>query len=308
MGVGCSVTGWSAVASASANASLAAVLAGFMINGIVLVLAYKPSEMKAEYIQALALLFAAFVALGLDAFMFGLVTGDSTDIMGKVSACRRTWTEAMLAAGLLGIGAVVIVASFVILFTFSIPGSHESAYGPPHFLGEAIRMLERLCNALRGGVAVVVVALLYMTSRSYLIAVFNGHIPLFGTLYLYIYFVVGVLTVMIVFGDAAIEHSFDNRVSRLLRVNNKEQFVKALEIAVYFFGGYTIISGLGAAGIASTSARFWNPANLGVQWVIFSTVIWVSMVSLIPVLLLLARAVPDFGQPRLKAGVRSVPL
>ena len=63
MSVGCSVTGWSAVASASANASLAAVLAGFMINGIVLVLAYKPSEMKAEYIQALALLFAAFVGL-----------------------------------------------------------------------------------------------------------------------------------------------------------------------------------------------------------------------------------------------------
>jgi hypothetical protein len=38
------------------------------------------------------LLFAAFVTLGLDAYLFGLVTGDSTNILGKVSACRRTWT------------------------------------------------------------------------------------------------------------------------------------------------------------------------------------------------------------------------
>jgi hypothetical protein len=308
MGVGCSVTGWSAVASASANASLAAVLAGFMINGIVLVLGFKPSEMKAEYIQALALLFAAFVALGLDAFLFGLVTGDGTNIVGKVSACRRTWTEAMLAAGLLGIGAVVIVASFVILFTFYIPSSSKFGYGAPDFLGEAVRMLERLCNALRGGVAVVVVALLYMTSRSYLIAVFNGHIPLFGTLYLYIYFGAGLLAVGIVFGDALIEHSFDNRVSRFLRVNYKRQFIKALEIALYFFGGYTIISGLAAAVVAGSPARFWNPTSLGVQWVIFSIVIWVSIVSLIPILLLLARAVPDFGQQPLEVEVRSIPL
>lgn len=283
-------------ASASANTSLAAVLAGFMINGIVLILANKPSEMKSEFIQALALLFSAFVALGLDAYLFGLVTGDSTSIVGKVSACRRAWSEAMLAAGLLGIGAVVIVASFVILFTFSIPSSRESVYGPPHYLGEAIRMLEGLSNALRAGVAVVVVALLYMTSRSYLIAVFDGHIPLFGTVYLYVYLAAAVLAVAIIFGDALIERSFVNKVSKFLRVNNKKQYIKALAIAVYSFGGYTIISGLAAAVVASSSTSFWNPANLGVQWVIFSIVIWVSIVSLIPILLLLARAVPDFGQ------------
>jgi hypothetical protein len=169
-------------------------------------------------------------------------------------------------------------------------------------------MLERLCNALRGGVAVVVVALLYMTSRSYLIAVFNGHIPLFGTLYLYIYFAAAILAAMVIFGDAVIERSFDNAVSRFLRVNNKQQFITAVEIAVFSFGGYTIISGLAAAVVASSPARFWNPTNLEVQWVIFSIVIWVSTVSLIPILLLLARAVPDSGQRPLEVEVRSVPL
>lgn len=299
MSVGCSVTGWSAVASASANASLAAVLAGFMINGIVLVLAYKPSEMKAEYIQALALLFAAFVGLGLDAYLFGLATGDSTNVIGKVSACRRSWTEAMFAAGLLGIGAVVIVASFVLLFTFSIPGSDKHTNGPPNYIGETVQLLERLSNALRAGVGLVVVTLLYMTSRSYLIAVFNDHIPLFGTLYLYIYFALGVVAVVAVVGDALIERKFDNAVARFLRASSKPQFIKALQIAVYSFGGYIVISGLAAAVVASSSASFWNPVNPIVQLVIFSTVIWVSLASLMPIMLLLARAVPDFGQPSL---------
>jgi hypothetical protein len=299
MGVGCSVTGWSAVASASANASLAAVLAGFMINGIVLVLTYKPSEMKAEYIQALALLLAAFVGLGLDAFLFGLVTGDSTNVIGKVSACRRSWTEAMFAAGLLGVGAVVIVASFVLLFTFAIPGSDKHTSGPPNFLGETVHLLERLCTVLRAGVGVVVMALLYVTSRSYLIAVFNNHIPLFGTVYLYIYFAAGVAAAATILGDALIERKFDNWVARFLRASSKRQFIKALQIAVYSFGGYIVISGLGAAVVASSSTGSWNPAYPAVQLVIFSTAIWISLVSLMPIILLLARAVPDFGQPSL---------
>lgn len=50
-------------------------------------------------VQALSLLFAAFVVLGLDAYLFGLVTGDA----GQLTR-RRAWTEAMYAAGLLGVG------------------------------------------------------------------------------------------------------------------------------------------------------------------------------------------------------------
>lgn len=38
MTVGCPLSGWSAVTSAQANTALAAVLAGFMLNGIVLLL------------------------------------------------------------------------------------------------------------------------------------------------------------------------------------------------------------------------------------------------------------------------------
>ena len=49
-----------------------------MINGIILVLG-NTTVMRGEYVQALTLMFAAFVALGLDAFLFGIVTGESTN-------------------------------------------------------------------------------------------------------------------------------------------------------------------------------------------------------------------------------------
>jgi hypothetical protein len=93
-----------------------------------------------------------------------------------------------------------------------------------------------------------------------------------------------------------------------LRASSKRQFIRAVQIAVYSFGVYIVISGLAAAVVASSSAGFWNPAHPAVQLVIFSTTIWVSLVSLIPIMLLLARAVPDFGQPSLpdQVGLASV--
>jgi hypothetical protein len=95
-----------------------------MINGIVLVLGKKPEEIKPGYVQGASLLFVAFFALGLDAFLFGLVTGDS--------ACRRAWTEAMFAAGLLGIGTAAIIGGFIYLFTFyfhDVPQTKDLEWG-----------------------------------------------------------------------------------------------------------------------------------------------------------------------------------
>jgi hypothetical protein len=123
-----------------------------MISGIVLLLSFKPKSIDSRYIQALSLMFAAFIILGLDAFLFGLVTGDSTAVIGNVSACRRTWTEAMFAAGLLGIGAVAIVVGFVLLFDAYFSNGAQRSSDPEW--QPSLKMLETLCNAIRGGVAV----------------------------------------------------------------------------------------------------------------------------------------------------------
>lgn len=98
----CARADWSAVTSALPNATLAGVLAGFLLNGIVVFLIRGTDTF--EQVRALSFMFAAFVALALDSYLFGLVSGDHT--------CQRAWTEAMLAAGLLGIGAVAIIAGF----------------------------------------------------------------------------------------------------------------------------------------------------------------------------------------------------
>lgn len=289
MVAGCSATGWSAVGSALANSTLAGVLAGFMINGIVMVLSNKPAEMKTEYVRGLSLLFAAFLALGVDAFLFGLVSGDSNS--NSVSACRRAWTEAMLGAGLLAVGTVSIIAGFVYLFAayFSSPKADWE---------ESVEMLKTLCNLVRVGVAVTVVACLYMTTRSYLYAIYDGSIPTNERYFLYEYVAYGLFIVVFVV-IALRSHSFDNQVSRLVRANSNEGLFTALKFGIYSSVLYTVISAVVAALVATSSSGFWYPVDWRVKLITDGAAVWVSLVSLVPLLFLLGSAVPPFGQPSL---------
>ena len=288
---GCSATVWSAVASATANATLAAVLAGFMINGIILVLG-NAAVMRAEYVQALTLMFAAFVALGLDAFLFGIVTGENTKVIDGITACRRAWTESMFAAGLLGIGAVAIVVAFIVLFSAYLPDvKHKGSEWVP-----SLEMLERLSSLIRGGVAVGVVAFLYLTARSYLQAIFTGHVPVLGTVFLYGYIIIGGAAV-VVMTVATTLAGVDNRIAQFLRVDTRKQLTKALNFAIWASIIYTVLSALMTAAAASISARLWNPAYPSVRVIFAVTVAWVSVVSLVPLLFLLYRTVPRLKNP-----------
>ena len=138
--MGCGSAGWSAVSSAGANSALAGVLAGFMLNGIVVLLSRTITDIGK--VRALGLLLAAFVALGLDSYLFGLVTGDKS--------CHRAWTEAMLAAGLLAVGTVAIIAGFGLLVAEYVEKKDS----------ESVEMLTMLFDVLRLGVALVVLSLL----------------------------------------------------------------------------------------------------------------------------------------------------
>ena len=157
MGAGCPTTPWSAVASAQANAALAGVLAGFMFGGIVLLLGQRSTSRR---LQAMSLMLAAFVVLGLDAYLFGLVTGETAAL------CRRQWTEAMIAAGLLGVGVVAIVCglglllnSYISVEELTIAAGHGDS-GDHTSLDEPARLLRLLTRGLMYGVVVLVVFLL----------------------------------------------------------------------------------------------------------------------------------------------------
>jgi hypothetical protein len=282
MSVGCSLTGWSAVTSALANATLAAVLAGFMINGMILVLGRKPTAMTARYVQAVSFMFAAFFVLGLDAYLFGLVTGDSTQIIDNVSACRRTWTEAMFAAGLLGIGAVAIIVGFVILFDTDLSSVRQDRQD----LWKALQMLKGLCLFLRRVVAFIVIGLLWVTAKSYLLAVFNDRIPTLGKIFIYGYGGVALLAIPVV-----IAASFARRYLSF-------PSIKALRFAIYSSVVYALISVALAGFTASGSIHDWGRTDPVARVMISVALVWVLVASLIPLFSLLVCSVPTFASPQ----------
>lgn len=282
----CAVDGWSAVASAAANSTLAGVLAGFMINGMILVLGNKPDEMKPGYIRGLSLLFAAFIALGVDAFLFGVVTGENPQVIqANIGVCRRAWTEAMFGAGLLAVGTIAIIAGFVYLFTTYL--------GNPRWeLRQSVNRLELLCNLVRAGVAVTVVTALFMTSKSYLYAVYDRSIPSWGNFLVWQSLFAGVF--ILVFSFAAV---FDSPFTRRVRASNQDQLTRALRWGILCSVMYTVISAVATAVVATSLAGFWNPMYQERRWIIYATVTWVSLVPLLPLWLLLGRAVPSFVSP-----------
>ena len=353
----CTSTDWSAVSSATANATLAGVLAGFMINGIVLLLSTTPAtRQRAGYVQGAGLLFTALVALGLDAYLFGLVTGDTAD-----RACRRAWTEAMFAAGLLGVGAVAVVVAIVFLLGVffgetsatagsgnkePVPGANlqPSGIDESKALKKSNDMLSTICVWLRPGVAAVVVSFFLLTARSYLSAVFNGSPPSWANTLLIVMTIVDYAAIILFVavynlhprkrdGNVARDDNvrqatpdsppskwIPSQLWKHLAGPQKEYFVNnsilngflnwvweelqpdgsgevtTLNLAIFCSLIYSVASA-GAAGLAIlSSVTFWNSPTAGVAAVAIAlTVIWVLLVSLLPLSALLA---PAFGPQR----------
>ncbi|MCO8276157.1 hypothetical protein M1L60_36830 [Actinoplanes sp. TRM 88003] len=97
IGSACTTEDWSPIGSAASHSQLAGVVAGLVFAGIVVILERQaPAQRRPA--EALTLFVAGFFTFALDAFFFGVVAGERT--------CDRAWTETMVAAGLLGFGAL----------------------------------------------------------------------------------------------------------------------------------------------------------------------------------------------------------
>lgn len=109
---------WSIPDISGPNATLAGVLAGFMILAMTTLLTIdsKDPYFRPSVKHATLLLGLGVIVLGLDAYFFGSIAatkpidtpGGSADLASQ--ACQRAWVEFMPAAGLLVVGAVVLVA------------------------------------------------------------------------------------------------------------------------------------------------------------------------------------------------------
>jgi hypothetical protein len=97
----CDSLAWNPLGSASAHSQLAGVVASLVFAGIVLLLQRGVPAQRQT--QAVSLLIAGFFTFALDSFLFGVIAGEQI--------CARAWTETMVAAGMLGIGALGIFTS-----------------------------------------------------------------------------------------------------------------------------------------------------------------------------------------------------
>jgi hypothetical protein len=98
----CNTYGWSPITAAASQSAIAALLAGFVFTGIIVVLS-AADALKREAAQALKLLFTAFFGLAVTSYLLAETAGEQV--------CLRAETTDALALGALGTFAVIMITS-----------------------------------------------------------------------------------------------------------------------------------------------------------------------------------------------------
>jgi hypothetical protein len=164
----CIIHGWSIFPSASMDSQLAGVLAGFTFTGIVFLFG-RPGPKNT---QALGLFCAAFVALGFDSHLFGVISGGTPDPF-----CARVWSQEMTAAGMLAVGAMAIITGISWLLASHLKDEPEVSdalkAGP---VGPVVN-LNRMVPIMAYGVGVAATLLLAVTTYDYIAVIFPKHTP-----------------------------------------------------------------------------------------------------------------------------------
>jgi len=148
----CKTHDWSPIAGAASQSAIAAVLAGFVFAGIIVIISVTEHGLKREAAQALKLLFTAFFGLAVTSYLLADMAGEQT--------CPRAETTEALAGGALGAFAVIMITSLTWLVVAFKRHDHN------------------VLEFLRGLVyvsCVFVVLLLCTNSTTYLVAdLYNG--------------------------------------------------------------------------------------------------------------------------------------
>jgi len=283
----------------------------------------------------------------------------------------------MLAAGLLGVGAVAVIVGFVFLFGVyfeettsgqrnAVPVTSAAAPAEPTAgagdllspageesqtitddadpvgapMRESMHMLQTLCDVLRVGVAVAVIVLVWMTAKSYLTGIYT-RIPWWAAHWVLWILVIDLAMVLIILGvyrfvngkgPAELEKmrarseqrkrdrthragqqrpaaSIPERMSDLVAAAgmtiarpDEMRMIRTVQIAIYCTVAYSLFSVVGAIGAVLEPPRFWNHPHPLLTFAIGTTVVWVLLVSLVPLGTLLA---PAFG-PRARPHDTSV--
>jgi hypothetical protein len=115
---------WNPIAAAASQSAIAAVLAGFVFAGIIVVLSVRAHSVQRESALALKLLLTAFFGLAVTAYFLADLAGEQT--------CARAETTEALAGGSLGTFSVITIAALTWLVVAY--KRHEQVLGFLHAL------------------------------------------------------------------------------------------------------------------------------------------------------------------------------
>lgn len=152
---------WNAADSATAYSTLAGVAAGFVLVGISIIYATEPKSNRWKRLPTLVLFGSAFFVFLIDSFLFGLVSGGELDD-GRTMV--RAGTEAIAAAGFLGVGGVQLFVGLAWLLNY-----HEG--------DETSRYLVHLPRLMARYTAWLVVVLLWVGAIGLIRAIFPDGRP-----------------------------------------------------------------------------------------------------------------------------------
>jgi len=144
----CGGTAWNAVEAAPTFSALAGLIGGFVFAGLVVLLVERQQQSTAARIPALIQFFAAFVALGLNSYLFGLISGEGAQ------ACRRIWAATAISSGMLAVGTVAAVGGVVLLIHAHLVGQRR-ATGPDAGEPGLATNLDLLTRLLQGAYPLV---------------------------------------------------------------------------------------------------------------------------------------------------------
>jgi hypothetical protein len=108
---------WSPLVAAGPQSTLSGVLAGFVFTAITVVLSTSPSrQVSKQRSYALQLFAAAFIIFALDSYFTSIGAGEL--------ACNRGYAENVLSGGILGVGAVLMIAGLSwLVAAYADPGN-----------------------------------------------------------------------------------------------------------------------------------------------------------------------------------------
>jgi hypothetical protein len=266
----CPGTSWDTVAAATALAQLAGVIGGFVFAGIVVLLSQpRPDTDRAaqqagsDRLRALIPFIATFIAMGLNAYVFGLISGEATH------ACRRTWTATVIGSGMLAIGTVATICGLILLVRAYLARHNLSGSDKPQLAN-----LERVLRVTLRLTVFVAIGLLLQRIYEYIRVWHADRVPEMSWLL--------VPVLLFVFGVIVWASSKTGRVRRLiegppgatLEFYDRELFRAGLLTVVYS------IAGTGLVGLFLGVLLDWDRVPGFVPWVVGAGVIGVPSLAI----------------------------